>query len=157
MKLYMSLHAEAEPIGPPENDIARKIVDIGHEVVIRIGEFAKSRITEPPSAIYHSRAVRARETAEGYAKHIAATNGVIEADGLMADDDISNWLEKFRSTDEDIWIVGHMQNLKRIAGELLANDANVHAVRFKRGGITCLERHDDNSWGVTWMIGPNVL
>ena len=157
MKLYMSLHAEAEPLGPPEKDAARKVVDIGHQDVARVTEFAKSRITEPPSTIYHAHTVRARETAEGFAKQISATNGVVETDGLMADDDISDWLKKIRDADEDLWVVGHMQNLKRIAGELLAGDANVHAVRFKRGGIACLERHDDDSWGVTWMVGPNVL
>ena len=157
MKLYLVLHAQAEPVTTPEKDAARKIVDIGHADVAKVGEFAISIEPKKVAAIYHAHTVRARETAAGFAKHYQSEQGVIEADGLLPDDDIAAWLARANKSEEDFMLVGHMLNLRRVAGELLAGDPAMHLVRFKAGGIACLERDDDGKWGVGWMVTPSMV
>ncbi|NQV54308.1 MAG: hypothetical protein HQ503_00490 [Rhodospirillales bacterium] len=157
MNLYLILHAEAEPQTPPEQDAARLLVEQGHNDIQRVGAFATAAKPNQVGAIYHAQTTRALETAEGFAKFYRSSEGVIEADGLLADDHIGHWLTLINESSEDLMIVGHMLNLKRIAGELIAGDASAHPVRFKRGGVACLERSDDGVWGVAWMINPDMV
>ncbi len=157
MDLYLALHAEAEDKTPPEQDAGRKIIQLGFDDIDRIGAFAPVAKGGTLSAIYHSHTVRTRETAKGFANHFKPRDGAVEIDGLMADDDISGWLERLNSSDEDIMIVGHMPNLKRIAGSLIAGDEAAHPIQFARAGVACLTRRDDNSWAVSWMVTPGLV
>ncbi len=157
MNLYMALHAEAEDRTPPEQDAARKIIQLGFDDIDRISAFAPVAKDGALSAIYHSHTVRTRETAEGFAKHFKPRNGAVEIDGLMADDDISGWLERLNNAEDDMMIVGHMPSLKRIAGSLIAGDEAAHPIQFARAGIACLTRRDDNSWAVSWMVTPGLV
>ncbi|MDA0787721.1 MAG: phosphohistidine phosphatase SixA [Proteobacteria bacterium] len=157
MKLYLSLHAEAEPLGPPEHDAARKIVDEGYDDIKRVGEFVTTKGPLKLGTIYHSHTVRARVTAEGFAGHFDASGGVVEADGLGPKDDLTDWIEKFRTSDEDIMICGHRPNLQRIAATLLTGDPTDDPVLYTRAGIACLERNDDGGWGVAWMVNPAMV
>lgn len=157
MNLYMALHAEAEGHTPPEQDSARKIIQQGFDDIDRVGAFAPVAKDGTLSAIYHSHTVRTRETAQGFAQHFKPRDGAVEIDGLMADDDISGWLERLNSAEDDIMIVGHMPNLKRIAGSLIASDESAHPIQFARAGIACLQRRDDDSWAVSWMVTPGLV
>ncbi len=157
MNLYMALHAEAEDRTPPEQDAARKIIQLGFDDIDRIGAFAPVAKDGALSAIYHSHTVRTRETAKGFANHFKPRDGAVEIDGLMADDDISGWLERLNNAEDDMMIVGHMPSLKRIAGSLIAGDEAVHPIQFARAGIACLTRRDDNSWAVSWMVTPGLV
>ena len=157
MNLYMALHAEAEEKTPPEQDAARKVVQAGFDDIKRVANFAPVAKGGALSALYHSPTVRTRETAEGFAQHFETRDGAVEADGLMAEDDISGWLEKLNGADDDLMIVGHMPNLKRIAGSLIAGDEAAHPIQFARAGIACLQRRDDKSWAVSWMVTPALV
>ena len=157
MNLYMALHAEAEDKTPPEQDAGRKIIQLGFDDIDRVAGFAPVAKERTLSAIYHSHTVRTRETAEGFAKHFKPRDGAVEADGLMADDDISGWLERLGAAEDDMMIVGHMPSLKRIAGSLIAGDDAAHPIQFARAGIACLMRRDDKSWAVSWMVTPRLV
>jgi phosphohistidine phosphatase len=157
MNLYLALHAEVEDKTSPELDAGRKIVQQGFDDIDRIGGFAPVAKDGTLSAIYHSHTVRTRETAQGFAEHFKPRDGAVEIDGLMADDDISGWLERLNAADDDIMIVGHMPNLKRIAGSLVAGDEAAHPIQFARAGVACLNRRDDNSWAVSWMVTPALV
>jgi len=153
----LALHAEVEDKTSPELDAGRKIVQQGFDDIDRIGGFAPVAKDGTLSAIYHSHTVRTRETAQGFAEHFKPRDGAVEIDGLMADDDISGWLERLNAADDDIMIVGHMPNLKRIAGSLVAGDEAAHPIQFARAGVACLNRRDDNSWAVSWMVTPALV
>ena len=157
MNLYLALHAEAEDKTPPEQDAGRKIIQLGFDDIDRIGGFAPVAKGGTLKAIYHSPTVRPRETAEGFARHFPSRDGAVEADGLMAEDDISGWLERLNASEDNVMIVGHMPNLKRIAGSLIAGDEAAHPIQFKRAGIACLNRRDDKSWAVAWMVTPDLV
>ena len=143
MNLYLALHAEVEDKTSPELDAGRKIVQQGFDDIDRIGGFA-------PVA-------KDGTLAQGFAKHFKPRDGAVEIDGLMADDDISGWLERLNAADDDMMIVGHMPNLKRIAGSLVAGDQAAHPIQFARAGVACLNRRDDNSWAVSWMVTPALV
>ncbi|MBO0893624.1 MAG: hypothetical protein J2O39_04530, partial [Acidimicrobiales bacterium] len=76
-------------------------------------------------------------------------------DGLAPNADPSTWEERLRrGPDEidDLLLAGHLPHLARLAGALLAGDADRPVVRFRPGGLVGLER-GDAGWAV-WVVLP---
>jgi phosphohistidine phosphatase len=54
-------------------------------------------------------------------------------------------------------LVGHLPHLSRLASLLLTGSADNAVINFKNSGFGCLERDEDNHWGITWILPPGIL
>ena len=153
MRLYLVQHAHAIS---REEDPARNLSESGVEDIKRMVAFLKSRKIKV-SKIYHSGKVRARKTAELLSKGISSeedTKGVSELAPL---DDPRPWIDRLRKEENDLVLVGHLPHLSILAGLLLAGNPERNVVRFKRGGVVCLERDEARNWSLLWSLIPNLV
>jgi phosphohistidine phosphatase len=58
---------------------------------------------------------------------------------------------------DDLMIVGHMPFLGKLASMLLVGSESKNLVAFRQGGVVCLQRNDDQTWQVAWMVTPQLL
>jgi phosphohistidine phosphatase len=77
----------------------------------------------------------------------------------LASDDFPAWLERLRATKtKSVLIVGHEPDLSRFASLLLAFDADVLNINWKKAGVLTVELDIDSGRAtLLWMISPRVL
>jgi phosphohistidine phosphatase len=59
-------------------------------------------------------------------------------------------------TKRDVIIVGHLPFLQKFASLLITSSESSEVVKFKQGGVVCLER-TNSQWSVAWMVVPELL
>jgi len=156
MRLYLIQHAMAKS---KEEDPARPLSEKGKEDIRKVAGFlkgyGKSRIRE----IKHSGKTRAEQTAQVLAKVLSPPEGISQADGLEPLADTKIWVKRIASIakSQDIMLVGHLPHLSRLASRLICEDEEQNVVRFRQGGIVCLERDEAENWSLGWMIIPELL
>jgi phosphohistidine phosphatase len=153
MRAYLVQHGKAKSA---DEDPDRPLSDEGREEVSRIAEFlAALRISV--SLIQHSGKTRAEETAHLLADSIRATSGPGRTTGLDPDSDpyiMANFLKVY---DDDILIVGHLPHLERLVSVLLTGNPDRQPVRFRNGGVVCMEKNAAGNWSVLWAVIPELL
>ena len=77
-------------------------------------------------------------------------------DNLAPLDDPAAWAKRISEMNEDIFLVGHLPYLSKLAGLLLCGDKEKMFVDFRMAGIVCLKRSDDGRWVMEWMITPEM-
>jgi len=107
------------------------------------------------SKIYHSGKRRAQQTAEITAS--ALTLPVESAQGLNPLDDVRPWAERISKEAKDLMIVGHLPFLEKLTSLLLCGDENARVVLFRYGAIVRLDQKEDKSWGVRWILTPEMV
>lgn len=150
MRLYLVQHGEAKA---ESEDPDRPLTDQGAADVRRVAGNAIEHLGVRPRRLLHSGRTRARQTTEIWADLLGARPE--ETDGLAPNADPSTWEERLRrGADEtdDLLLAGHLPHLARLAGALLAGDADRPVVRFSPGGLVGLER-GDAGWAV-WVVLP---
>jgi phosphohistidine phosphatase len=150
MKLYLVQHGAALT---KEENPDRPLSEVGREDVRSLAMLIPKEGLANVS-ILHSTKLRARETAE----MIAAAVGLRaeEVEGLGPSDSVAAWLKRAAEAGDDLMLVGHQPFVGRLATSLLAGREEPAAVSFEPGAAVCLERADDGSWAVRWMIGPSL-
>ena len=154
MRLYLVQHAEAKS---KDEDPQRPLTSAGTENAGRVAALAAGHLNVEISQIFHSGKARAEQTAEIFSKHLKPTQGVTGTDGLGPDDDPVAWLGRVGETSGDLMLVGHLPHLARLCGLLLCGDPGRSPVRFVNGGIVCIERDDEGSWGLAGMVTPACM
>ena len=153
MRAYLVQHGKANSA---DEDPNRGLSDEGRDEVTRIAEFlAALRISV--SLIQHSGKARAEETVHLLADAIRTTAGPTNTDELNPDSDpliAANFLKVY---DDDILIVGHLPHLERLAAVLLTGQMDCCPVRFRNGGVVCLEKGSHGSWSLLWAVIPDLL
>jgi len=153
MKLYLVQHGNA--VSKDEN-LDRPLSDRGRADVTRVADIVRPlKITV--DYLWHSKKSRAAQTARVLAEVIKVTKSVSERDDINPNDDINPLLKDLSKVDGDIMVVGHMPFLGRLASELLSGSEAANTVRFRQGGILCLNYDKDTGWQIEWMITPDVL
>jgi len=152
MKVYLVQHAEAKE---KSEDESRPLTHQGHEDVTRTAGFLSLFEKPQPALIAHSGKLRARQTAEMIAEAWHVEN-VREEAGLSPNDDPALWAASLAESEEDVLLAGHLPHLQRLAGLLLANDADAEPVRFCNAGVVCLER-TEKGWQLLWHIIPTLF
>jgi phosphohistidine phosphatase len=104
------------------------------------------------SAIYHSGILRAKQTAEILAEHIAVAT-VVELSGLRPDDDPAIVKAEVDAANDSILLVGHLPCLSRLAGLLINGDPERPSVEFFPATMACYARFAE-AWEMRWAIGP---
>jgi len=107
--------------------------------------------------IWHSGKTRARQTAERLAQSIAREGDVEESRGLAPKDNVGLLVKELGRHEEDLAIVGHLPHLSKLASRLLTGKQDADTIVFQKGGVVCLERDEQGSWHVQWMIVPNLF
>lgn len=149
MILYLVQHGEAKT---EAEDPARPLSDRGREEVLRVAQKAV-RLEVRPRRIFHSGKLRAQQTAELLVQVLAPTEGIHAVQHLAPNDPVAPWAERLATESEDLLLVGHLPHLGYLAGLLLCGDATKVPVRFRMGGMVCLQR-GDGAWTLLWTLLP---
>ena len=152
MRVYLAQHGLAKS---REEDEARPLSGQGREDVARVAGFLSLFAKPRPVRILHSGKLRAAQTAEMFAEGWGGLP-VEEAPDLDPNADPGIWSAHLTSMNEDVMLVGHLPHIERLAGLLICGDASRQAVRFRNGGVLCLER-TDSGWCVCWQVNPQLL
>lgn len=153
MRFYLVQHAEAKP---ETEDPERHLTERGQEEIRKVAAFLAGRGLAVPR-ILHSGRTRARETAEILAEALHPSQGLAETDGLGPMDEPGQWVQRLRESQEELMLVGHLPHLSRLASSLLCGDPERQVIAFQMAGVVCLERREDGSWWVRWMVTPDLV
>lgn len=153
MRVYVVQHGEAVAKAV---DVERPLTTKGRADVVRLGAFL-ARLGVRPERIVHSGKRRARQTAEILARQVAPEVTPQEQQGLLPDDAVEPVARTLRSGAETVFLVGHMPFVGRLVDELIAEECISHVVTFRPGTAVCMERTEEGSWGVCWVVPPELL
>ncbi|MCP4400724.1 MAG: phosphohistidine phosphatase SixA [bacterium] len=153
MKLYLMQHGSAMS---KEENSARPLSAQGIKDVEKVAMFL-SRVGSASqlSEIRHSGKRRAQETAEIVARSLGQQERVIAVDGLNPNDDIPPVAAMLQQEDADLFLVGHLPFLNRLASQLLSGNPERELLQFQPGGVLCLLGQGD--WKLCWMLIPTLL
>jgi len=152
MKLYLVQHGEAVD---KSEDKQRPLSNQGREDIVRTGGFLSLFERPQPVRIVNSHKLRAKQSAEMFAE--AWGCGVVEdSSELFPDADPHVWASRLVEIHDDMMLVGHLPYLPRLASLLLCGQIDREVVRFRNGGVVCLERIE-NEWSVCWQVNPTLF
>jgi phosphohistidine phosphatase len=150
MKLYLIQHGEAvsDDVDPkrPLSKKGRADVESTAAFMARNGV----RVDE----IWHSVKLRAKQTAEIIAEALKVKK-VIEKKGLAPNDPVDVVATEINASDNDIVIASHLPFLQKLSSLLLTGSESHQIIKFRQGGVVCLEK-TDSVWSVVWMVGPGL-
>jgi len=153
MFLYLVQHAEANR---EEEDPDRPLSEKGVQDISRVAAYA-AHLDAKIEKIFHSKKLRARQTAGILFENLKPLKGISEIDGLSPLDDVNIWAERLKGLQEDVILVGHLPHLARLASLLLSGDADKNIVSFRMGGIVCLQKDNSGIWSLQWMLVPDII
>ncbi len=151
MHVYLVRHGEARAA---MDDGARPLTDRGREQVQRVARHAAALGLQVPQ-IRHSGKLRARETAEILAEHLAPARGLQELKGLNPGDDPAMAKAAIEAMSESVMLVGHLPHLSRLASSLLVGDPGKELIRFAEAAFACLARNE-SGWLLQWILAPEI-
>jgi phosphohistidine phosphatase len=152
MELFLVQHGEAES---KAEDPSRPLTGRGAEAVEQMAVFA-ARTGVEVDEVRHSGKLRAKQTAEILGGPLEPANGVNAVLGLDPNDDAHAMAEALQREGGRLMLVGHLPFLSRLAGVLVAGDADAPAVRFRNAGIVHLVR-EGGRWSVDWAVTPDFV
>jgi len=153
MKLYLVQHGEATP---EEVDPSRPLTAKGRSDVQKMASFLKS-VGLAPTAIRHSGKARARQTAEIIATHLGPDARVQQGENLAPNDPVRGLVGEIAAMSQDLMIVGHLPFLAKLASTLLTGSEEKNIVAFRQAGAVGLQRNEERSWQIAWMVTPELL
>lgn len=155
MRLYLVQHGHAHP---KEIDPEQGLTDKGSADVGRVASFMKS-LGIRVGVLWESGKTRATQTARIIASHLELDPTVVQCtSGLSPLDPVAPVAREIESLGMDLMIVGHLPFLARLASYLVMRKEEPALVKFRYGGVVCLERTGEaEPWMVSWMIVPECI
>lgn len=153
MRVYLVQHGQA---ASKDIDPARPLTEAGRRDVEKVSTFVR-RLGLRVRTILHSGKTRAVQTAEILASSLEASSGTLSREGLAPSDPVEPLIEELTNAQEDLVVVGHLPFLAKLASALLTDSESLDVVAFRQGGIVCIERGDDATWRLLWMVNPQLL
>ena len=151
-RLYLVQHGQAESA---EGFSGRPLTEVGRNTSEHAAAWA-SRIGLSVGEIWHSGKLRAKQTAEIFAKKLQPPGGILVQDGINPRDDVEEFAKKMDNLDKSVMLVGHLPFLARLAGLLVAGNPDQEVVHFSNSGIVGLERRDGR-WVICCAIPPGTF
>jgi phosphohistidine phosphatase len=154
MILYLCQHAEAKSKDVDEKkDLTQKGLDD-----IEVVSHHLKRLNVEVQEIFHSGKTRAQRTAKILAEHLQPPGGYTAAPGLAPLDDPEIWAARLADRNENIFLVGHLPHLGRLAALLMTGDKTKTVINFQMASVVKLRRMETGEWAVDWIIVPaNIL
>ena len=153
MKLYLIQHGRA---ASRDVDSRRPLTEEGRRDVEKIAAFVEP-LGLSVDYLWHSRKMRAIQTADILAGVVTVREEKTACDGLAPNDDVSAVRDEIISGGRDVMIVGHMPFVSKLASLLLAGSESADVVVFRQAGIVCLSYPESSHWQVEWIIVPDLL
>lgn len=153
MRLYLVRHGEAVS---EEVDPRRPLSPTGRLDVQKLGRFLR-RAKLKVDPIWHSGKARALETAQILGEALSVKDAPLARQGLAPLDPIEPIESQLRKTEEDLMIVGHLPFLGKLASSLLTGSPSLGVLSFQAAGVACLERVEEGSWCLEWMVSPELV
>ena len=152
MKLYLVQHGKAVP---EEVDRKRPLTEEGRREMEKVAAFVK-KLDLSVDYLWHSGKKRAEQTAEELTKAVKVRKQISAREGLAPNDDVEVIKEELAAPG-DVFIVGHLPFLSKLASLLLTGNKEEGVVAFKNGGIVCLSLSDEKRWQLEWAVTPELL
>jgi phosphohistidine phosphatase len=153
MLLYLVRHGEANSeLADPSQSLSEKGLSDVRKVASHLAALKTSI-----DIIFHSRKVRAKQTAGIFAEFLRPAEGILQTDHLGPLDDPSEWEQILRAGSKDIVLVGHLPYMAKLFSLLTCGFIDESAVTFKTASVACLKRDIDGTWSLQWMLGPEVV
>jgi len=152
MHVYLVQHAEALP---SEVNPVRPLSEKGESDARLMGEYLFRHAHLYLSEVLHSGKERAAQTAGLMAESFGVPPK--PATGLNPSDDPEVWAKQLTTSNKDVMLIGHLPHLQRLAGLLLGNDEGLSMLKFRMGGVICMERNDVREWRIEWVLTPALL
>ncbi len=153
MRIYLVQHGESKS---KDLDPDRILTDKGVRDVQKVADLLRP-LSLTLQAVWHSGKPRAKQTAEILYSALSAREGISQRDGLAPTDPVLSVRQAIETLQGDLMIVGHLPFLSGLAGLLLRGEETDEVVAFQFGGVLCLERNDERTWQVDWMVVPRIL
>jgi phosphohistidine phosphatase len=160
MDVYLVQHGQALS---EEQDPRRPLSEEGRAAATKVASYLAAlgeRLVYPPlSQIWHSGKLRAEQTAEVYAVHLALELRPTVHAGMKPKDDPAATFEELtalRAGSGAILLAGHLPHLAHLAGLLLTGEAGRAPVRLVNAAVLRLGFRD-GSWAVDWYITPACI
>ncbi len=153
MFLYLIQHAEALS---KEEDATQSLSDKGIRDIEKVAAFISGSGIKLKN-ICHSGKMRSIQTAQILSDHIKPEKGTKLADALDPMDDPETWYTMLNDSRENVMLVGHLPHLEKLSSWLLCGDKDKKVIDFQMGSIVCLNRSEDGSWAIEWMITPEMI
>ena len=153
MKLYLVRHGEAVSEGV---DPDRPLSDEGRSDVQRVATFlGKAGIRV--GRILHSGKRRAEQTAELLARSVGNRECLEKTSGIKPLDPTTPFARLVNEWTEDTMVVGHLPFMGRLVSRLVVGNEVVPSVSFRSSTVVCLDRADDGTWTIDWILPPVLL
>lgn len=153
MKLYLVQHGDALA---KDIDPDRPLSDQGKRDIQQIAAFLKETNIRVEQ-VFHSGKTRALQTAEILAEALYSTGAVETLDGISPKDDPTPLFDMASTWEADTLVVGHLPFMSKAVSLFLMGDKGCEAISYRPGSLVCLERMDDGSWLLDWMIRPELF
>lgn len=147
MEVYLVQHGESKP---ESEDPERPLTDKGRGEVESVARYIAERGAKV-SQILHSGRLRAKQTAELFARYLVPAQGVAEQRGLAPLDDPGEAKQMVEQAETSLMLVGHLPHLSRLASLLILGSPEKEVVGFTKGGVVCLGRRNGD-WSVNWAL-----
>jgi len=153
MRLYLVQHGDAVS---KEADPKRPLSDQGRADIERIASLL-GKTGMRVSRVLHSGKKRAQQTAESLAASVGTGEHVEETAGIDPLDPTEGFARTVAEWTEDTMVVGHLPFMGKLVSRLLVGEEETSTVAFQPGSVVCLDRGEDGSWSIAWMIRPELL
>lgn len=153
MKLYLVQHGQAMA---KELNPDRPLTDNGKSDVEKVARFLNNTGIKV-AKIIHSGKPRAEQTAGILASALNPKGGIIQKQGITPNDSIEGMRKELLEAEEDLMIVGHLPYLGKLTSTLVTGSESSNVVSFQQGGAVCLERKEDKTWQIVFMVTPSLL
>ena len=155
MRIFLVQHGEAKSEG---DDPDRSLTEKGIKDTEEMGEFAISHFGIALCEIYHSGKTRARQTAEILANYLSSSVKVMmQTDGLAPSDDPAIWAERIKKLTEDVFLVGHLPHLGKLASLLITGKSETKIIGFQNSCIVNLCKDNQGNWTTCWVVVPQII
>jgi len=154
--IYLMRHGNAVD---PSVDYECPLSDLGRLDIQRAADFFEGNVEVRVKKMYHSKKLRAKQTADIIASAVLEEGRPEEIEGLNPSDSISDMVDRIDTWQEDVWLVGHLPFMAKLLSRMLLGhqDASLSAI-FQTGSVACLEKDTDSGiWVLNWFIRPHLL
>jgi phosphohistidine phosphatase len=154
MNIYLVQHGKSVS---KEQDPERPVSAQGRLDVERLAAFLKKAGVRLES-VFHSKKLRARQTAEVLASRLNPVKGIQEREDLSPLDDVREITAEITKTKEDLMIVGHLPHLAKLTSFLTTGRETDRVAALQQGGVVCLRPDEEKSgWAIAWMMVPEIM
>ncbi len=109
------------------------------------------------AGVMHSGKRRAKQTAEILAKQLAPNIPLLINENINPLDLPTVVAEEIGQWQDDILLVGHLPHMAKLVNLLLTDQELPAIVSFNPGVVVCLEKSEDKTWSLNWLISPDMV